>query len=130
MDDNSGKKNWKEEIEVAGSELINRIKTLVKEGNVRRLIIKNEKGDVLLEIPLTAGVAVGGIVALLAPVLAAIGAIAGLLTKVKIEIVRIDKDENETSISTGNVPILFPKEPLHGKWVTKTGFKSSKDKDV
>jgi hypothetical protein len=87
-------RTWIEEIEVAGSELVERIKELVKEGNVRRLIIRNSKGELLMEIPLTAGVAVGGAFTIIAPLLAALGAMAALLVKVKVEVVRI-KDEGE-----------------------------------
>lgn len=79
---------WTEEIEVLGHEVVDRIKTLVAEGNVRRLILKASDGHVLMELPLTAGVAVGGAVTLVAPVLAAITALAGLLAHVKIEVVR------------------------------------------
>jgi hypothetical protein len=89
--DNKEKKEertWIEEIEVAGSELVERVKELVKEGNVRRLIIRNSKGELLMEIPLTAGVAVGGVVTVIAPLLAALGAMAALLVKVKVEVVR------------------------------------------
>jgi len=79
---------WTEEIEIAASDLIATVKKLVAEGNVRRLIIKNTEGHSLLEIPLTAGVVIGGTLVLLAPVLAALGALAALLSKVKIAIVR------------------------------------------
>src|SRR3712207_2838412 len=84
-----------EQIEIAGSELVDRTKELIEEGNVRRLIIRNQEDEVLLEVPLTAGVAVGGLVTLIAPILAALGAMAALLTHVKIEIVRTTKDESE-----------------------------------
>ncbi len=77
-----------EQIEITASELVERTKELIEEGNVRRLIIRNQEDEVLLEVPLTAGVAVGGVVALIAPVLAALGAMAALLTHVKVEIVR------------------------------------------
>jgi hypothetical protein len=79
---------WTEEIEIAASDLIATVKKLIAEGNVRRLIIKNTDGQSLLEIPLTAGVVIGGTLVLLAPVLAALGALAALLSKVKIEIIR------------------------------------------
>jgi Domain of unknown function (DUF4342) len=79
---------WTEEIEIAASDLIATVKKLIAEGNVRRLIIKNTEGQSLLEIPLTAGVVIGGTLVLLAPVLAALGALAALLSKVKIKIVR------------------------------------------
>lgn len=70
----------KEEFKVSGEELLAKVKSLIKEGDIRRIIIKNEKGDTLIEIPLTYAV-VG---ALLAPTLAAIGAIAALVTKCTI----------------------------------------------
>jgi len=84
-----------EHIEIAGSELVERTKEIIEEGNVRRLIIRNQDDDVLLEVPLTAGVVVGGAVTIVAPVLAALGALAALLTHVKIEVVRARKDETD-----------------------------------
>jgi len=82
------RRTFTEEIEVAGNELVDRIKELVEEGNVRRVIIRNQDDNVLLEVPLTIGVVAGGAVALFAPVLAAIGALAALVARVKVEIVR------------------------------------------
>ena len=81
----------REETVITGSELVERVKTLVKKGNVSRLIIKKPNGDVLLEVPLTAGAVVGGTFVLMTPVLAAIGALAALLAKVRVEIVRSEK---------------------------------------
>jgi len=75
-----------EEFHVNGEELLARIKKLVHEGNIRRIIIKNKEGKTVLEIPMTFGV-VG---ALIAPQLAAIGAIAALLTEATIV---VEKDE-------------------------------------
>jgi hypothetical protein len=49
-----------EQIEIAASDLVDRTKELIGEGNVRRLIIRNQDDEVLLEVPLTAGVVVGG----------------------------------------------------------------------
>ncbi len=66
-----------EEFQVRGEEIVAKIKELLHEGNIRRVIIKNEDGRTLIDIPLTIGV-VG---ALVAPQLAAIGAIAALLAK-------------------------------------------------
>ena len=70
----------KEEFKVSGEDLLKKVKELVKEGNARRIIIKNEKGDTLLEVPLT----IGAVGALIAPVLAAIGAVAALVTNCTI----------------------------------------------
>lgn len=86
-------RTWSEEIEVAGHELVERIKQLVAQGNVRRLIIRKPNGERLLEIPLTAGVAVGGAVTIMAPVLAALGAMAALLAQFKVEIVHVEEGE-------------------------------------
>ena len=69
-----------EEYTVSSNNLIERVKELLHEGNVTRIIVKNEKDDVLLEIPATVGVI--GVV--LVPWLAALGAIAALASKCKI----------------------------------------------
>ncbi len=71
------------------------VKSVIAAGNVRRLIVRKANDEVLLEVPLTAGVAVGGALTALAPVLAALGAMAALLTQVKVEIVRIDRSDDE-----------------------------------
>ena len=69
-----------EEFRVNGEELLAKVKNLLKEGNIRRVIIKDRDGKVLFEIPLTFGV-VG---VLIAPQLAAIGAIAALLSEATV----------------------------------------------
>jgi hypothetical protein len=80
-------KTHTEEIHVSGEELISKIKELVHEGNIRRVIIKNENGRTLIDIPLTLGV-VG---VLLVPQLAAVGAIAALMTNVTIVVEKVDE---------------------------------------
>jgi hypothetical protein len=69
-----------EEFRVNGEELLGRIKELLRQGNIRRVMIKDKDGKILMEFPLTFGV-VG---AVLAPTLAAIGAIAALITEATI----------------------------------------------
>jgi hypothetical protein len=69
-----------EEFRVEGEKLITKIKELLHEGNIRRIIIKDKEGKTVLEIPMTLGV-VG---VLIAPQLAAIGAIAALITEATI----------------------------------------------
>jgi hypothetical protein len=69
-----------EEFRVEGEKLITKIKELIHEGNIRRIIIKDKEDKTVMEIPMTLGV-VG---ALIAPQLAAIGAIAALLTEATI----------------------------------------------
>jgi hypothetical protein len=73
-----------EEFEVSGDKVVETIKRLVHEGNIRRIIIKGEDGKTLIEIPLTFGV-VG---ALLVPVLAAVGALAALVARCTIVVER------------------------------------------
>lgn len=69
-----------EEYHVSGDQIVKKVKQLIKEGNARRIMIKNEKDEVVIEIPLTLG-AVG---AIFAPVLAAVGALAALMTNCTI----------------------------------------------
>jgi len=83
-----GKRNFSEELEVTGGQLVDRVKELIEEGNVRRLIIRNPEGRTMLEIPLTIGVVAGGALALMWPVMAALGALAALVARVRIEVVR------------------------------------------
>jgi len=75
-----------EEFSVDGEMLISKIKELYRQGNIRRITIKNEEGNVILDFPMTLGV-VG---VLLAPQLAAVGAIAALVTKCTLV---VEKDE-------------------------------------
>ncbi len=74
------KRTNKEEFKVNGDQVVAKIKELIRAGNVRRIILKNERDKVLMEIPLTFAV-VGAVIA---PVLAGVGAVAALLTKCTI----------------------------------------------
>lgn len=78
----------KEEYQVSGEEVVGKIKELIHEGNIRRIILKNEEGRTLIEIPLTIGV-VG---AVLLPVWAAIGAIAALAANLTIVIEKVEQE--------------------------------------
>jgi len=69
-----------ETFEVKGSQLLEKVKQLVHEGNIRRLMIKDKNGQILVEFPLTIGVV--GVA--LVPVFAAVGAIAALVTECSI----------------------------------------------
>ncbi len=86
--DQGNRRTFSEEIEVTGGQLVERVRELIQEGNVRRLIIRNQDGRTILEIPLTIGAAAGGALLVFYPVLAGLAAIGGLLMKLKIEIVR------------------------------------------
>jgi len=92
------RKNWQEELNATGDELINRVKGVVTEGNVRRIIIKQDDRT-LVELPLTIGV-VG---VLLAPQLAAIGAIAALVTRCTIAVEREGSHEDSNTDSSNTL---------------------------
>lgn len=77
-------KTHTEEFKVSGDGLLGKIKELIHQGNIRRIIIKNDEGKTLIEFPVTLGVV--GIV--LAPVLAAVGAIAALVSNCTIVVER------------------------------------------
>lgn len=94
-DRKSGWQTFTEEIEVSGQQLLNEINRLIAEGNVHKLNVKSADGEVFLSIPLTGGVVAGGLVALTAPWLAIIAGVAGLVTKVKLEVVRAVPPEDE-----------------------------------
>ncbi len=81
-------KENQEEFSLNGEELLKKVKELIQAGNARRIIIKNEEGKSLIEIPLT----IGTIGAVLLPVLAAVGAIAALVTKCTIVVVKKDSE--------------------------------------
>jgi hypothetical protein len=94
MTENTGKRRtFTEEIELAGTNLVERIKELVAEGNIRTIRVKTPgKEEPFLELPLTGGVVGGGVLLLAAPWLAALGALAAIVAKVKVEIVRDYED--------------------------------------
>ncbi len=81
----------KNEFRVRGEDLLKKIKDLIREGNIRKIIIKDEQGKTYLEIPLTLGVV--GMV--LAPVWAAIGALAAMAGNFTIQIVKRDEKSGE-----------------------------------
>lgn len=82
-----------EEFKINGEDLLAKVKQLINEGNVRRIIIKNKEGKILIELPLTIGI-VG---AVLAPMLAAVGALAALVTECTIVVER-DADKKKDAV--------------------------------
>lgn len=79
-----------EKFTVDGSQLVEKIKQLIHEGNIRRIRLIH-KGRPLIDIPLTAGVPLAAATVLAAPVLAALGAIAALVTECTIEVEKVDE---------------------------------------
>lgn len=76
----AGKKFHTEELQVKGEEIVSKVKELVHQGNIRHIVIKNEDGKTIMELPFILGVA--GV--LLVPQLAAVGAVAALLSRASI----------------------------------------------
>ncbi|MBU1445907.1 DUF4342 domain-containing protein [Patescibacteria group bacterium] len=73
-----------DEFKVSGEVLLKKVKELLREGNIRKIIIKNEKGEPFLEIPVTVGI----LGAIAAPAFVAIGAVAALANKFTLEVKR------------------------------------------
>ncbi len=81
-----------EEVQVMGRDLVDKVKALIHEGNVQRIIIKDEHGHTFIEIPVT----VAAVGAILAPVLAAVGAISALVAKFKIVVERSEPKQPDS----------------------------------
>jgi Domain of unknown function (DUF4342) len=81
---NTEEKIGVEEFTITGDALVAKIKELIHQGNIRRIILKNEEGRTLIEIPLTVGVVGGVISAALFPVMAAVGAIGAMVAHLTI----------------------------------------------
>jgi len=90
-----------EKFTVDGSQLVDKVKELIRQGNIRRVRLLH-KGRVLIDIPLTVGVPVAAATVLAAPVLAALGAIAALVTECTIEVEKVEDAPEETSTDQGN----------------------------
>lgn len=90
---------WTERFQVSGSELVSRVRDLLREGNVNRITIRN-RGRVLLDIPVT----VGAIGAVLMPYLAALGVVAALATRCTIEVERRPKPNTARPGEAGTEP--------------------------
>ncbi len=86
MQESKSKKTWTEEFKASGGEVLDKVKDIIHEGNVRRIILRNEEGKTFMEIPLTVGV-VG---VLVAPVLAAVGAVAALASNLTIVVEKVE----------------------------------------
>lgn len=84
LEEESKRNTWQERIQVQGTELVDRVRQLIHEGNVRRIVIRDQDGQTLVELPVT----VGAVGALLAPMLAVVGVIAALVTRATIVVER------------------------------------------
>ncbi len=98
--------SWAEEIEVAASQVIDQVQQLVREGNVRRLIVKHD-GNTVLEVPVTIAAIAGVATLYMAPLLAALGAFAGLVAKVQVVVEREGQRPPEpVDINPADTPVL------------------------
>jgi hypothetical protein len=89
MDPNE--KTTHESFKVTGEELLSKVKEIIKEGNARRIIIKNEKDITVMEFPLT----IGAVGVILAPIFAAVGALAALATHCTIIVEKREPEEGK-----------------------------------
>jgi hypothetical protein len=103
--------NRVEEFNLSGDEVVGKVKELINEGNVRRLSIRNEEGRTLLEIPLTFGVVGGVAVVALAPILAAVGALAALVTRLSIVVERAEPGSPQEAAPPTSSPGSPPSSP-------------------
>ncbi|MCC7500516.1 DUF4342 domain-containing protein [Candidatus Nomurabacteria bacterium] len=88
-----------EEFKVSGDDVISTVKKIIAEGNARRIMIKNDAEETLVEFPLT----IGAVGALIAPLLAAVGAIAALVTKCTIVVEK--RDPQKPAASEGTIEL-------------------------
>lgn len=96
---NSGEhvKTFSEELELAGNQLVSKLQEIIREGNVRRIVIKTADDRVLMDTTLTIGALTGGVFALAMWPIAAIAAIAAVVSRVKVEIIREVTDGDDDS---------------------------------
>lgn len=96
---------WTEEIEVAANQVIEQVQSLIREGNVRRLIIKHD-GNTVLEVPVTIAAIAGVATLYMAPLLAALGALAGLVARVQVVVEREGSQPETVDINPSDTPSL------------------------
>ena len=93
-----------EEMKVASNQLVDRVRDLIEEGNVRHIKIKKDQ-KTLLELPLTVGVGAGAAAVLLSPILAAVGALAALVTDITLVVERDDMVTGEPTQTPASKPV-------------------------
>jgi len=101
MNDQQTQRTATQEFTLSGDEVVHKVKELLHEGNIRRIIIKNEEGRTMLEVPLTIGL----IGAALLPVLAAIGALAAIATRCTLVV------ERDVAVAGASSEVAAPTDP-------------------
>jgi len=104
-------KTWVEEIQVQGSQLVNKIQELLRDATATRVTICKPNGEEIISLPLTVGVLVGGLLTLAAPRLAAIGAIGGLIAQFKLRVERNSEGQVEVRTLEEEAKTDFPDQP-------------------
>lgn len=79
---------WTQEFEVESEKLLANLKSIVRQGNARRLIIRKQNDDVLLDLPLPVGIGAAALAVYLTPVIAVITAIVGVAVRLKVQVIR------------------------------------------
>ncbi len=123
-------KTFIEELEIAGDQLIATIKKLLADGNAQRVIVRDAEGREIIAMPLTFGVLTGGVLVLAAPLLAVLGALAALLTKVRLDVVRVTEptDEAPSDPEAAGEPPTEPAEAPNHEDETPEGAPSDESK--
>lgn len=93
-------RDFREEVTVLGNQLVGKIKELLEEGNIRRILIQDTSGKTLLEVPLNLGVAASAGLLFAAPLLAGVGAIAAVVTRARVVVERYDDPVSPTPSTT------------------------------
>lgn len=96
-------RTFTERIEVAGKDLVDRIKELATDADAKRVVIRDQEEKELLSVPLTWGFAGGAVAVVAAPVLAAVAAIGGLAARFSLDVVRTE-DPADDDVPTGDTP--------------------------
>lgn len=97
MKDSNSRKTINEEIQGTVSEIIAQVKRLIREGNARRVLIKDKNGKVLFQSQLTVGLAGSALITIIAPIVSAISLFALLMNDIKIIVERYPEDETEST---------------------------------
>jgi hypothetical protein len=90
-----------QEFKLAGNQLVDKLREVIEEGNVRRIVLKKDD-RVLFELPLTVGVGAGAAAVLVSPILAAVGAVAALVSDVTLVVEREDESSTTTNESASD----------------------------
>lgn len=91
--DPNQKQSWTDQFQAVGEDIWNRTDDLIHEGTVRRVILRNSHGDVVMRVPLNPAVIIATVVTLINPVLTVIAVVVALLAHLRLEIVREESGE-------------------------------------